>query len=247
MQVHGPPTGAFHLAAEPGGASFIPMLVAALLLSAAAVAQEPQASPPAQPQLSAFGTGTRGPGRTFISPMGEPFVGRTAGEDGLVVWFQQADRNRDGMITIDEMSADADRFFQALDRTHDGEIDPDDISYYEQVVPEIRAVSIVSTSTTPGGTVEQHFDNESHAGRFGLLQIPEPVASADTNFNRGVSPEEFRNAATARFLLLDTSRSGKLTLPELQNIRRAASTYVKRSRDIKPGASDNPNSAEYGR
>ena len=177
--------------------------------------------------------------------MGEPFVGRVAGEDGLVVWFQQADRNHDGAITVDEMSADADRFFQELDRTHDGEIDPDDISYYEQVVPEIRAVSIVTTSVTPGGDVEEHVDNETHAGRLGLLQIPEPVASADINFNRGVSPEEFRNAAVARFQLLDTTHSGRLTLSDLENVRHAAASAVKK-RDIKPGASDEPHSAEYG-
>ena len=178
--------------------------------------------------------------------MGEPFVGRTAGEDGLVVWFQQADRNHDGMLTIDELSADADRFFQLLDRNHDGEIDPDDIAYYEQVVPEIRAVSIISTSTTPGGDIEEHADDESNAGRHSLLQIPEPVSSADTNFNRGVSPEEFRNAAVARFQLLDTGHTGKLTLPQLQDIRHASATYVKRKRDVKPGESDEPHSAEYG-
>src|SRR4029078_5187789 len=127
------------------------MVPSLILIAWAVAAQAPQPSmaPQARPIVTA------GAGRLFISPMGEPFYGRTAGEDGLVVWFQQADRNRDGMITVDEMSADADRFFPALDRTHDGEIDPDDISYYEQVVPEIRAVSIVSTSTTPGGTVEQ--------------------------------------------------------------------------------------------
>jgi Ca2+-binding EF-hand superfamily protein len=179
--------------------------------------------------------------------MGEPFFGRTAGEDGLVVWFQQADRNHDGALTVEEMTADADRFFQTLDRNHDGEIDPDEISYYEGVIaPELRVQPILSSTTLPGGDVEEHADDESSAGRLGLLQIPEPVASADSNFNRGVSPEEFRNAAVARFQLLDTSHSGKLTLPQLENIRHAASTVAKRRRDIKPGASDDPSSAEYG-
>jgi Ca2+-binding EF-hand superfamily protein len=222
------------------------MLLAPLLMSAAVAAQAPQPATSAQPQPSAFESRTRSPGRLFISPMGEPFVGRTAGEDGLVVWFQRADRNHDGMITVDEMSADADRFFEALDRTHDGEIDPDDINYYEEVVPEIRAVSIITASTSPGGDVTEHVDNETHAGRFGLLQIPEPVSSADSNFNRGVSPQEFRDAAVARFQLLDTSHMGKLTLPELQDIRQAAAAYVKRKRDIKPGESYDPHSAEYG-
>jgi len=224
----------------------VPMVLPFLLIAAAA-AQAPQEPATSPSQVSAFGSATRGPGRLFISPMGEPFYGRTAGEDGLVVWFQQADRNRDGMVTLDEMTADADRFFLALDRSHDGEIDPDDINYYEQAVPQIRARTMVYASTTPGGDVEEHADSETSAGRLGLLQIPEPVASADSNFNRGVSPEEFRDAATKRFLLLDSSHSGKLTLPELQNIRQAASTVAKQKRDIKPGPSDMPSSAEYGR
>jgi len=219
------------------------MVPSLILIAWAVAAQAPQPSmaPQARPIVTA------GAGRLFISPMGEPFYGRTAGEDGLVVWFQQADRNRDGMITVDEMSADADRFFEVLDRTHDGEIDPDDVDYYEQAVPQIRARTMVYASTTPGGDVEEHADSETSAGRLGLLQIPEPVASADSNFNRGVSPQEFRDAAVKRFLLLDAGHSGKLTLPELQHIRQAASTVAKRGRDIKPGASDLPSSAEYGR
>ena len=219
------------------------MVPSLILIAWAVAAQAPQPSmaPQARPIVTA------GAGRLFISPMGEPFYGRTAGEDGLVVWFQQADRNRDGMITVDEMSADADRFFEVLDRTHDGEIDPDDVDYYEQAVPQIRARTMVYASTTPGGDVEEHADSETSAGRLGLLQIPEPVASADSNFNRGVSPQEFRDAAVKRFLLLDAGQSGKLTLPELQHIRQAASTVAKRGRDIKPGASNLPSSAEYGR
>jgi Ca2+-binding EF-hand superfamily protein len=179
--------------------------------------------------------------------MGEPFYGRSPGEDGLVVWFQQADTNHDGILSAAEMSADADRFFQALDRNHDGEIDPDEISYYEQVVPEIRAVSIISASTLPGGETVEHADDETNAGRLGLLQIPEPVASADTNFDRGVSQQEFRAAAMSRFQLLDVSHSGGLTLAALASIRNTASTVAKRKKhEIKPGESDDPHSAEYG-
>jgi len=220
------------------------MVLPLILIAAAAAAQAPQ-EPVAGQTLSAFGSTTRGAGRLFISPMGEPFYGRTAGEDGLAVWFAQADRNHDGMITVDEMTADADRFFLALDRTHDGEIDPDDIDYYERMVPQIRARTMVYTSTTPGGDVQARFDSETGAGRLGLLQIPEPVASADSNFNRGVSEQEFRDAAVKRFQLLDTNHLGKLTLPQLEATRRAASTYSKR-RPVQPGSSDMPSSAEYG-
>lgn len=54
------------------------------------------------------------------------------------------------------------------------------------------------------------------AGRFGLLNNPEPVIAADSDFNRGVSLAEFQTAAAARFALLDTNRDGKLSLDELQ-------------------------------
>ena len=74
---------------------------------------------------------------------------------------------------------------------------------------------------------------EMVAGRYGLLQIPEPVMSADANFNRGVSAAEFQNAAIARFQLLDFSHSGRLTLAQLQSVRQAAITASRR-RSVQP-------------
>jgi hypothetical protein len=59
------------------------------------------------------------------------------------------------------------------------------------------------------------------AGRFGLLNIPQPVARADTNLNRGVSTDEFRSAAAERFRLLDANRDGRLLHAELQALRPA--------------------------
>ena len=41
----------------------------------------------------------------FISPMGEPFHSQSATDDPLARWFYQADRNRDGQLTADEMRA----------------------------------------------------------------------------------------------------------------------------------------------
>jgi Ca2+-binding EF-hand superfamily protein len=180
--------------------------------------------------------------------MGEPFFGRTAGEDGLVVWFQQADRNHDGSLTVDEMTGDAQRFFQTLDLNHDGEIDPDEISHYDvDIAPHLRSRSFVRVKSLPGGDQEEIADDESGAGEFGLLQIPEPVSSADSNFNRGVSADEFGKTAAARFRLLDFNHAGRLTLPELTSIRRSAAAAV--GRKIGPdeaAPSDDPNSAEYG-
>jgi hypothetical protein len=53
------------------------------------------------------------------------------------------------------------------------------------------------------------------AGRYSFLNIPEPVISADTNLNRGVSLQEFTTAAGQRFVMLDTNRDGRLTRDEL--------------------------------
>ena len=191
-----------------------------LMLLAGVAAQPVQgaATPPAQAHAAPF---HQGPGRSFLSPMGEPFSGRTDGEDGLVVWFEQADRNHDGVLTPDEMRADAERFFATLDRNHDGEIDPDDITYYEQeVAPQIR----VAPSYSAGAGMD-----ERAAGRYGLLQYPEPVVSADTNWDRGVSLDEFRSAASRRFQLLDVNHTGRLTLAQLEDIRGAARDASRRA------------------
>jgi hypothetical protein len=51
--------------------------------------------------------------------------------------------------------------------------------------------------------------------------MPEPVTSADTNFNRGVSLAEFREAAARRFLALDVDHHGYLTLAALESMRPA--------------------------
>src|SRR5690349_23734849 len=62
------------------------------------------------------------PWAPFISPMGEPFRARSTSEAPIARWFGQADRNRDGVLTSDEMQADADRFFARLDSSRDGMI-----------------------------------------------------------------------------------------------------------------------------
>lgn len=66
-------------------------------------------------------------------------------------------------------------------------------------------------------TVDQH----QGASRYGLLDLPEPVIAADTDFNRGVSLTEFRAAAQARFMALDLDHKGYLTLEGLESIRPA--------------------------
>ena len=100
----------------------------------------------------------------FISPMGEPFRAHSPTDDTLADWFAQADRNHDAVLTVDEMVADAARFYALLDADHNGEIDPDEIANYEwEVAPDIQIMS--KTRRAPGGASAppSHSDD---CGRF---------------------------------------------------------------------------------
>lgn len=56
---------------------------------------------------------------------------------------------------------------------------------------------------------------------FGLLPIPEPVMSADTNLNRGVSVAEFEQAAQNRFGMVDLNKDGSFVPEEARDIMKA--------------------------
>lgn len=192
----------------------------------------------------------------FISPMGEPFRAHSATDDTLADWFRQADRNGDGVLTSDEMVADAERFFAILDSNHDGQIDPDELAHYEwEVAPDIQVMA--RTRRAPGqpapvarqknaegsyGRAGRHRRDAEDAttlgtngalqgaARYALLDMPEPVAAADTDFNRAITLEEFRAAAVARFQLLDRAHTGKLTLAQLEAIRPVLSPENRRGK-----------------
>ena len=74
--------------------------------------------------------------------------------------------------------------------------------------------------TARGNAEDQHdgyrSDGLQGAARYGLLNIPQPVASADADFNRLITLIEFRQAASYRFKLLDSHGQGRITLPELE-------------------------------
>lgn len=239
-------------------------LLLGLILMAGAQAVPP--SPPLAGSLPGDDKRTPAPeerprGRLFISPMGEPF----RGPDPIALWFDGADANHDGTLTLAEFTADADRFFLRLDRGHDGEIDPDDIDYYETVLaPEIRtggeggmaAGRSASGGRRGGGggrrgggggggggrgggrmggggggggdgqsgggdAQPRYSDVKRGAARFSFFDYPEPITVADTNFNRGVDPREFRDAAAERFAMLDTNHDGKITRGELPKLNAA--------------------------
>lgn len=181
----------------------------------------------------------------FISPMGEPFRARSTADDTLMLWFTQADSNRDGNLNLDEFQADAGRFFVRLDTNADGHVDPDEMVRYEwEVAPDIQVNR--RTQRAPGSPAVKLSDAERDrlqlrrteflqgAARYALLNIPQPVAAADRNFDRSVTALEFRSAAAERFRLLDTAHDGRLTFEDLDRIRAqmiAAAKKKRRGRD----------------
>lgn len=180
------------------------------------------------------------PWAPFISPMGEPFRARSAGDDPFARWFHQADRNRDGLLTADEMHADAARFFTTIDSNQDGEIDPEELVVYEsEIAPEVQVNSRwkrgphAVAEAKPGEERDRRHRDRwkadrnidgyqinglQGAARYGLLNLPQPVAAADADFNRATTLDEFRRAAMQRFQLLDSKRAGGLTLQGLESL-----------------------------
>ncbi|MFW2851586.1 EF-hand domain-containing protein [Sphingomonas sp. TX0543] len=70
-----------------------------------------------------------------------------------------------------------------------------------------------------GGTAPRPArEDRQGAARWSYLSLPEPVTAADTNFNRGIDPGEFMQAADQRFILLDRNGDGFITESELPAI-----------------------------
>jgi hypothetical protein len=144
----------------------------------------------------------------FIAPMGEPFRAPADAPYPMATWFAGADSNGDGKLSFAEYIADADRFFAKLDSDHDGEILPEEVTAYEKTVPEIALYGHAGGDRLPRKSKKEAYGGPLGAGRWGLLNIPQPVSSADTDYNRAVSREEFRAAAKARFDQLDVQSNG---------------------------------------
>ena len=202
------------------------MVLFALILAAAAQAEEP--SRPI--------TVTAYPWAPFVSPMGEPFRSRSRDDDPFARWFRDADGNQDGVLTADEMRADAERFFTRLDANQDGRIDSEErMTYESEIAPEVQSNSqwkqtrqeIAAEALSGDDRRDRRrrwdknidgyqLDGLQGAARYGLLNLPEPVSGADADFNRIITLDEFRSAASYRFQLLDSDRSGRLTFQKLE-------------------------------
>ncbi|WP_158915059.1 hypothetical protein [Caulobacter sp. S45] len=190
------------------------------------------------------GRGPQGPlPNVFISPEGKPFHAPNGAPYPVGAWFAEADANHDGRLTREEFRQDAAAFFKTLDLNHDGVLDGDEVGRYEEsVAPEIlpnlgrlKADEGADTSL-PLGTDQRNQDTDRSsrkgyraprqpgpasgtgiqgAGLFSLLNEPEPVAAADTEFNGRITLKQFVDTADRRFDLLDPKEVGYLTLAKL--------------------------------
>lgn len=195
----------------------IVVIAFSMLLAGAAHAQD---TPPAQGDL------------LFISPMGEPFFG-TREAPPEVAWFNGVDVNHDGKITLSEMTDDAARFFKTLDTDNNGEIGQAEIEHYETVIVPQVADRLSSSgigydptlngpdSLSDGPDTPHSYSAHQGAALFSYFDTPEPVIAADTNFNRGVSWNEFAAAAARRFRMLDANNDAVLQEAELPEPPRA--------------------------
>lgn len=156
--------------------------------------------------------------QVFISPAGEPFRAPEGQPYPVVTWFNQADLNHDGKLSEAEFIADFQRFATVLDADHDGIIEGTEIETYENVmVPEVHSGATLSYSTEGEGSSHgPPADSQPMgAGKYGLINLPEPVTAMDMRLNGRITKSDVTAAATYRFSLLDKDERGWLTLAEL--------------------------------
>ena len=173
----------------------------------------------------------------FISPSGEPFHASPGVGNPVDAWFAQADADHDGAITLQEFKADAEVFFHKLDTNHDGVIDGFEVSDYEQkiapeILPRIGRLTFDDIPPLPDTGAGEHDRKNTErenskprpkgreggaggASTYMLMNEPEPVASADTDFDGKVTLTEALAAARRRFDELDVKHDGRLTRVEL--------------------------------
>ena len=156
----------------------------------------------------------------FISPAGKPFRAAPGRPYPVADWFAEADGNRDGVLTREELRADAQTWFVVLDVNADGQIDMPEVTRWEEDrVPEITRAAGGGGGPRDRRTVlgrNELNTARQGAGPYSVINEPHPIRGADTDFSYSVSVAEFRAATDRRFGLLDVDGDGKVAIGDLR-------------------------------
>jgi hypothetical protein len=222
----------------------VPLITAALAVAFAALAPVALAKDKPPPR-------DNGSINVFISPPGQPFYAESSEPYPIVKWYKQTDLNMDGKLDIDEFRADATQFFKILDRDHDGVISSGEVKYYEEVMVPVILHSVglesgiirvsmqgpsMPGSIDPGGAepgqsdiiLPQRLNGEQGAVPFSLLREPEPVRSADRNFDFIITMREFVDLSDRHFHTLDVDNKGFLLLTDLKKTSEEIQSHAHR-------------------
>lgn len=177
----------------------------------------------------------------FISPSGEPFRAKPGEPYPVVQWFAQANTAHDGKLTRAEFIADAKAFFAKVDADHNGVIDGFENQDYEQkiapeILPQVGRLNAVDAGYGPdspgvgreAGTPRRRRGGDGRgpgggrsklsyegAAPYSLINEPQPIMGADTNFDGHITLAQFVKTAQERFDILDKKHLGYLTLETL--------------------------------
>lgn len=166
-------------------------------------------------------------GTVYLSPMGEPFVA-PAGQAPLALWLAKSDTDRNGSVSLAELTLDGERFFKTLDVDGDGRIGGFEMSRYEEdIAPAaLRAAAgarpVGSESVDRGGKALGDFSGRAKpaTGRAGLPggMSGAELSLADSGSSSGSDPG--LESIPQPVAMTDADMSGSVTVEEFA---RAAS------------------------
>lgn len=250
------------------------MILGLMLLMAQDIPPLAGSLPPMPPPRSGKPNDDRPRGRLFISPMGEPFRGpdpvrawfdaADTDHDGAIAaaefladaarFFAVLDRGKDGEIDPDDIAYYETVLAPEIRSGGEGAGMGGGPRGGGRRGGGKRGGG--GGGPPPGGgggfggegggaPAARYGDTKRGAARFSFFDYPEPVTVADANFNRGIDPREFRDAAIERFGMLDKNRDGRITLGELPRLA-APPTGGERGRGGARPAGPPPGSGDGG-